>query len=363
MAAAPETHAYRPDYAVSPGDTLSEVLAERGMSQAELARRTGLSTKHVNQIIVGAASITADTALRLEKVTGVPARFWTNLEAQYREVRSRQEEAEAFEADLPWLKEVPTAHLQKRGYLPKCSGVELVRATLAFFGVATRNACSAVWATPTAYRKSSVHDVNPYALAAWLRIGELKSASIITEPFDRRALRAAIPELRALTTLNPDEWQPRLISICASVGVAVVFEPEVPGSRICGAVRWMDSDRALVMMSLRHKWADVFWFSFFHEIAHVLLHDRKRLTFVDGPPKNGEDDEMELEANAFAGRTLIPTEFDSMLPQLRSKADICAFAADIDVHPGIVLGRLQHDKHLPFSRFPDLKAKYEFADQ
>lgn len=361
MAAAHQTHLYRPDYAVSPGDTLTEVLAERGMSQADLARRTGLSTKHVNQIIVGAASITAETALRLEKVTGVSARFWTNLEAQYREARSRLEESAALEADIPWLKDVPVKHLQKRGLLPRVSGVELVRAALAFFGVATRDAWTTVWAAPTAYRKSRVHDSDPYALATWLRIGELEATSVETKPFDRRALRDAIQQLRQLTTLAPDDWNPRLITICASVGVVVVFEPEVPGSRVCGAVRWLDSDRALVMMSLRHKWADVFWFSFFHEIAHVLLHDRKRLTFVDGPPENGEHDDLELEANAFASRTLIPTEYDHQLPLLRTTAAIRAFAEEIDIHPGIVVGRLQHEGHIPFSRFNNLKARYEFA--
>ena len=293
----------------------------------------------------------------------MPARFWTNLEAQYREIRSRQDESAALEADLPWLMELPIAHLQKRGLLAKATGVDLLREALAFFGVATRDAWKTVWATPTAYRKSRVHDSDPYSLAAWLRIGELESVSVDAEPFDRRALRDAIPRLRSLTTLEPKAWHPQLVAICAAAGVVVVFEPEVPGSRVCGAVRWIDSDRALVMMSLRYKWADVFWFSFFHEIAHVLLHDRKRLTFVDGPPENGEHDELELEANAFASRTLIPTEFDSILPELRTKAAIRSFAAQIGVHPGIVLGRLQHDRHLPFSRFPELKAKYEFASK
>ena len=132
-------------------------------------------------------------------------------------------------------------------------------------------------------------------------------------------------------------------SDAAQLGVVVVFEPEVPGSHVCGAVRWIDSDKALVIMSLRHRWADVFWFSFFHEIAHVLLHDRKRLTFVDGPPEDGEDDQSEIEANGFAARTLIPSEYDGTLNQLNSKQDIQRFADEIDIHPGIVLGRLQHD--------------------
>ena len=76
--------AYTPDYAVSPGETLAEMLNERGMSQAELARRTGISTKHINLILKGSAPISPETALKLERVLNVSARVWNALEANYR---------------------------------------------------------------------------------------------------------------------------------------------------------------------------------------------------------------------------------------------------------------------------------------
>lgn len=53
------------------------------MSQAVLAERTGRSKKTINEIIQGKAAITPDTALQLEKVLGVPASFWNNLERNY----------------------------------------------------------------------------------------------------------------------------------------------------------------------------------------------------------------------------------------------------------------------------------------
>jgi HTH-type transcriptional regulator/antitoxin HigA len=269
---------FQPDYVVKPGETLGEVLDERRMSQAELSRRTGLSTKHINQIIGGEASITPETALRLEKVTKIPSRFWTNLESQYRELVTRQEEAELLEADLPWLDELPISELKQRGYLSKTTkDVDLLREVLTFFGVANRSAWSQVWAKPTAYRVSRVHDVNNQSVAAWLRIGEIEAAKSEAKPFDRKKLRGLIPKLRSLTLLDVSDWPGQLFDSCASVGVSIVFEKEISGSRISGVARWIDNDRALVQMSLRYKWADVFWFTFFHEIAHVLLHDRKRL--------------------------------------------------------------------------------------
>jgi HTH-type transcriptional regulator/antitoxin HigA len=253
--------------------------------------------------------------------------------------------------------------LKARGFLSAAgSKVETLREVLAFFGVANLAAFDTVWVTPTAYRKSRVHDVKPTALAAWLRIGELAAKDAVVQPFNRKRLREIIPQLRSLTRLPIDGWRPQLQDLCASAGVVVVFVPEIPGSRICGVARWIDSDRALVQMSLRHKWADIFWFSFFHELAHVLFHDRKRLTFVDGPPKRGEDDDLEKEADDFAARTLIPPANAALLPALRTKDSVRSFADSIDVHPGIVVGRLQYDGQLKHNQFNDLRDRYTTAD-
>src|ERR1700745_3350110 len=105
--AAPTDNRYEPDLVLPPGDTLEEVLDDIDMTQAELAKRTGLSTKHINQIVNGAAPITPETALLLERATGVSARTWSNLEVAYREYLSRQQEEERLAADLGWLDELP----------------------------------------------------------------------------------------------------------------------------------------------------------------------------------------------------------------------------------------------------------------
>ncbi len=354
---------FSPDFAVAPGETLSELLDDNGMSQAELARRTGLSAKHINQIVSGDASITAETAIRLERVTKVPSRFWLNLEAQYQDLVTRQREALILQADVPWLKELPVRELLKRGYLKRSDvTVDPLRQVLAFFGVVNRGAWGTIWQVPTAYRTSRVLDVNGPALATWLRIGELKAIGVEAKPFSKKALQAIIPELRSLTVTSSEIWEPKLKSLCASVGVVVIFEPEIPGSRISGAVRWVESDRALVQMSLRHRWGDIFWFSFFHEIAHVLLHDRKRLTFVDGPPKDGNGDDLELEADAFASHTLVPKQYDAHLQSLDSPRAVKSFAAQLGIHPGVVVGRLQHDRLLSYSAMNNLRVRYEFAE-
>lgn len=352
-------HRYEPDLVLPPGDTLLEVLDERGMTQAELAARTGLSAKHINQITKGAASITPDTALLLESATGVSARVWSNLEIAYREHESRQEQAARLESELGWLQELPINELIRKGWIEKgLAPVDRLRAVCRFFGVANRAAWDAVWHKPTAYRTSKAFSSQPGAVAAWLRIGEIEAASIECARFDRSALTELLPELRSLTRdPEPESWWPRLVCRCAEAGIAVVAEPEIKGARINGAARWLTPDKALVQLSLRHKWSDIFWFTLFHELGHLLLHSKKDMFINDVGAHSG----VEQEADAFASQLLIPRSAEAALADLTSRSDVEAFAVQIGIAPGIVVGRLQHDQRWPFNRGNDLKQRFEFV--
>src|SRR6266508_6309741 len=154
MTSTGNTRRFRPDYAVPPGETLVEVLTERGMSQAELARRTGLFTKHINQIVLGTATLSAETAVKLEFVTGVLAQVWTELEGDYQVARTRREELSRLELHVDWLRAFPVDELIRRGYVRReASEVDRLRDILSFFKVATPEAWQQVWALPTAYRR------------------------------------------------------------------------------------------------------------------------------------------------------------------------------------------------------------------
>ena len=352
-------YAYDPDLVLPPGETLLEVLEDKGMTQAELATRTGLSTKHVNQIVKGRAPITAETSLRLERTTGVAARVWGNLETAYREHLHRIEEAARLEPDLAWLDGLPTKELIRRGRLdnPR-SRIDLLQGVYSFFGVADRAAWEALWHKPTAYRRSNAFISNPECVAAWLRIGEIEAASIECARFDKAALNDSIDEMRSFTLrADPQTWWPELVRLCATFGVAVVAEPEIKGARINGATRWLTPHKALVQLSLRHRWSDIFWFTFFHEVGHLLLHSKKDAFINDVGAHSG----AEQEADGFASQVLIPREHEADLAELNSLRDVVEFAKRLDIAPGIVVGRLQHDKRWPYNRGNDLKQRFVFS--
>ncbi len=362
---APANPPFSPGYLVAPGDTLAEMLEERALSQTELARRLGVSLKHINQVVNGAVPISADLALALEKVLGVTASFWLKRDALYQAEIARREEQRDLADEVEWAERFPISELKKRGHIdPKAKGAELVASLLRFLGLASPRQ----WSEPiVSYRRSLKLESNPYALATWLRVGELEARSQQCDPYDADRFTAALQEIRGLTRLGPQQWQPELYRLCREAGVAVVIVDTFKGAAVHGAARWLAPHRALIQLSLRYRWEDIFWFSFFHEAGHILLHRKKEL-FVEPkkrPTGTSPDVEewlrIEHQADRFASRTLIPRPYDKQLASL-TLGEVPAFADRVGVTPAAVIGRMQHDGRLPFNAGNHLRRRLAFAE-
>lgn len=352
-------YVFEPEYAVPPGRTLQETIDALGMGQRDLATRAGLSPKHINQIIRGVAPISHETAIRLEQVTGVPARMWNNLEVNYREQLAKLEEQKRLENDLAWLKKIPTAELIKRGRIEKQTDQVLtLKAVLGFFGVANVEAWEKIWLSPAvAYRKSSVFLGQPEAMAIWLRLGELEARAVPCAPFDKSRFRAVLNELRVITVEKPEVSAPKMKAACADAGVAVVLVQEIKNVPVSGATRWLTPEKAMLQLSLRYKTNDQFWFTFFHEAGHILCGGKKDV-FIDLNHAMGKG---ERAADNFAANHLIPHHRVSELNGLKSMRAIKAFAEFIGIAPGIVVGRLQHEGMIGYDQFNGLKMRYQWA--
>lgn len=337
---APLTPAAPLDVAVPPGETLREALDDLHMSQVELASRIGASAKHVNQIIKGLVPISADIAQRLDSVTGIPARLWTRLESDYQTSKAEQARDASLSAAIDWMRDAPVRALVKAGVLPdgKFDSKQRLDQMLRFFGIADIDAFESV-VPAAAFRRSTAHRQNQFAVAAWLRLGELAARELDIADYNARALRASLPDLRALTELEPATAMSRLTEIAGAAGVGIVFQPEVTGARAFGATFWVSPRRPVVMLSARGGTLDKFWETVFHEIGHVLLHDRKRVFIED------EDDDdtrlEEMQAIKFSQDLLLPADAVDQLASLHTEDEVSAFAERIGVQSGIVLAELQ----------------------
>lgn len=351
---------YAPDTVAPPGDTLLEAIENIGMSQAELAERTGRPKKTINEIINGKAAITSDTALQLERVLGVPARFWLNLDQHYREYLTKHEEQERLGKHLTWLDGFPVREMVKLGWIRSFGDkIEQMQELLSFFGVASPECWQETYcSTQVVYRRSSAFRSEPGAVSAWLRKGELDGQQTTCSTYNEAGFRQALAQLRSMTTESPEVSCPQMQALCAKSGVVVVFVREIPGAPVSGATRWLTSDKALVQLTIRHKSDDHLWFTFFHEAGHILLHG-KRDVFIED---DKVEDPKEAEADRFASDLLIPP---SELLQFTSAGRITAesiqgFASRIGIAPGIVVGRLQHDGLVPYSRHNHLKRRLQW---
>lgn len=358
---------FQPDYAVPPGETLKETLETIGMSQAELAERTGRPKKTINEIIMGKTAITSETALQLERVLGVPASFWNNLEHNYQERLARRREENYLKKQTNWLKGFPLAAMVKMGWLPKEDNlIKKLRALLNFFGVAGVNEWKGIWEKPqAAYRNSKAFQSNPAAVAAWLRMGEIEGQQVDCQPFQPRSFLSALQKIRSLTQKGPEVFEPVMKQLCAGSGVAVVFIPELPGTRLYGATRWLKPSKALIQLSLRGKSDDHLWFTFFHEAGHILLHGKKEVYIEAQGDGHQETDRIpkEKEADLFAQEMLIPKEtYNNFITGNDFSPDrILRFAKQIDIAPGIIVGRLQHENIISFSQGNKLKKRFRFS--
>jgi len=275
---------YQPFEVSPPGDTLRDLMDERALTQAELARRLGRPVQAVNEIMAGKKEITEDTALELERVLQVPAHFWLAREARYREYLARLRDAQGRKAQLPWLERFPLKALQEAGVLPTgrlTSGFkeQLIDDLLRFFSVASPEGWAAHYDKMQAQFRRAKPDqqTDAAAITAWLRMGELAAARLQTQAYQASLLEANLPAMRALSLCSAADISVGLTRLCAQAGVALVFVPALPGTHVSGVARWVGG-KPLIQLSLLGKWNDGFWFSFFHEVGHIQAPHTRRVS-------------------------------------------------------------------------------------
>lgn len=359
---------FAPDWVSPPGESIFDLTEERGWTQVELAQRLGYTEKHVSQLINGKAPLSVDAAQRLERVFGSTLDFWLALEANYQKHKARLDAAEKHAGWVTWLDELPLKELMACGALAKQRvdakhKPSLVEDCLRFFGVASpdewRNHYGGM---QYSFRRSREDQSDIGAISAWLRLGEQQAEKLDGPKYDRAKFEAALKEIRKLTAQPPEQFSPRLQQLLRDAGVVFVLVPAVPRTHVSGVARWLSPTRPLIQLSLYGKTNDKFWFTFFHEAAHILLHsnnkDEKKSVYLDDLNSGHATDQNEREANAWAGDWLIPPQYRSELTMLRSRTAVTHFANELGIHPGIVVGRLQHDGLIEVSWMNDLKESF-----
>jgi plasmid maintenance system antidote protein VapI len=356
----PSTNEFRPDWASAPGDTIADILGERQISVNELAKRIEQSPEYTNDLLQGRAPITLAIARRLGQVLGATVEFWLSRDFEYREGVAR-----FSAADKEWLDDLPVGDMIKFGWLkPAPRPSEELAECLRYFGVpdvATWRHAYANMQEMVAFRTSLSLDSRPAAVTTWLRRGEIIGETMECAPWNAARFQESLTSVRPLTRVrDPKKFIPRLVEICAASGVAVAIVRAPNGCRASGATRFLSPSRALLMLSFRFLSDDQFWFSFFHEAGHLLLHGCQGFFL--------ESDDMpatrqEQEANDFAGSALVPPRFhEAMLRLPLNGREVIRFAHRVGTSPGIVVGQLQYYGRFTHRQLNNLKRRFKWVE-
>lgn len=329
-----------------PGHTLLETINAHGITQAELARRMGRPLKTINEIIKGKAAITPETAIQLEHVLGISSEFWMERERRYRLKLAEIAEAEQMLDDADWLKNFPLLKMKKLGWLDfENNTVSKAKAIYGFFGVSGRqqyDSCYHERVMQPHYRlgkSGKEKTLDGFAVSAWLRQGERQAAAVKVADYDAKAFRAALSDAKKLMVAQPTGFFADLQEYCATAGVKLVHTPCIPGTPMHGATYWMGSN-PVIQLSDNYKRNDIFWFNFFHEAGHIMLHNRKDV-FVEGLSYSSEQQIKEDEANEFAANFLLTKEQEAafLASPSHSRASVLAYAREWETLPGAIWGR------------------------
>lgn len=343
---------YYPQTVSHPGTTLAEILAEKEMGAKEFSVRTGKPEKTISDVLNGKSSITPEMAILFEQVLKIPSHFWTNRQRAYDEYLARVEYQKTIEQGVEWSKTFPYAKMVALGWVESTiKKEEKVINLFEYFEVSNIKGYYDFYYNQKLlvnFRISLKNNENAGAIAAWLRQGEIQAEALSVARFDKKKLIEILPKLKEIMVSQPAAFFNQIQNLCGSAGVKVVHTPCLPKAPIHGATRWL-SDVPLVQLSGRYKRNDIFWFTFFHEIGHILLHGKKYIS-IENIEYDGENQVFEDEANVFSANLLLTKkqEEEIISNQTLTESDVVRYAKKFQTHPAIIIGRLQYLKVLPF---------------
>ena len=354
---------YKDIVAFHPGYYIADIIADMEISQAEFAIRMGTSAKTLSQLINGQANISNDLAKKLSVMLGTSIDIWQNLQNTYDKKLIEIQQEKDFESQAEIAKEIDYKYFVNVIGLPDVKKIEEKVANLCkYFKVADlRIMLQPDFLVNFRSSDSCNSEKNIINSRAWLQTAMNISQNIETNPYHAEKLKKYLPELRGMTVQKPEEFLPRMREIFAECGVAFVLLPHLKNSGVNGAVKWVTEDRVVLAMNNRGLNADKFWFSLFHEIKHVFQQKIKTVFISSSIEKMMDmNQNLEMEADRFAANYLIPpSDYKKFAPsKYTSDEEIIKFAERIEIHPGIVVGRLQHDGIIAQNRCKGLKEKY-----
>ena len=356
-----------PDLLIHPGETIADLLEERSITQKELAQRTGVSEAFLSDVIHGKKDISKGLAMGLEYALDIPSSFWLNLQANYdAELLGLKEEETVLDEEKAVLKKIHeiVSYLEKRRIIPSGLSPEQVTIHLRkFFQISSLSNLNHL-APAGAFRLSEKGTVDPYVLGAWIcYCRALESREKLSCGFDPGRTNQLILEIKKIMYSNVSDPQEPLRILLSGYGIDFHIVHNFKGAPVHGYISKKDDGTYRMVLTLRGAYADIFWFSLFHELGHIVNGDvSKAGNFID--VLDSRNDKKETAADSFAANALLDaTDYCNFLMKHDfSILSIKSFSDSQGVPAFIVIGRVQKEKIILWNLFASQKPRYKWAE-
>ena len=351
--------------AFHPGYYVKEIIEDMGITQSEFAQRLNTTDKTLCKLVNAEISLSDDLAQKLAQMMGTSVKVWLDLQTSYTEKILEIKKRKALDEEIRYLKILDYSYFRRLHVVKDTrNSAERIAELHKFFKVSSLSVLGEkdfLVACKTAVQ--DVTEKNIVSSNAWIQTALNGAEKMVCKPFNKKRLQSYLPEIRTMTLQDPSVFFPRLCAIFQECGVAFILLPHLKNSGVNGAVKWINPEKVLLAINNRRLYADVFWFSLFHEIRHILQQKIKE-TFISSDKTaciSCADKELEADADRFAGDYLIARgEYERFIGNKTwNENNVRIFAQQVGIHPGVVVGRLQHDGHLDYNQLINLKEKYE----
>lgn len=344
---------YNPESIPHPSETLIEKLQELNMGPKEFAIRTGKPEKTISAVLKGESSITPEMSILFESVLKIPARFWMENQKVYDEFVARTKRLAVIKDAVEWAKNFPYAKMANFGWVATTrKAEEKVSELFNFFGLSNKKAWENYYMGQKLklnFRISLQHTNEPFAVSAWLRQGELDARTLQIPDYNEQIFKDNLRKIKSIMAEQPIDFFSELQNLCAQAGVKVIYTPCLPKAPISGSSRWIN-ETPVIQLSARYRQNDRFWFTFFHEAGHILMHGKKYIS-IENIDFTAAEIDKEKEADLFSEDWTFSIEQEKeVLANIPlSENDIASFARKFNTHPAIIIGRFHHKQLIPYS--------------
>jgi HTH-type transcriptional regulator / antitoxin HigA len=351
---------FNPNWASMPGETIADILSNKNLTLKDFSKMMDSSLNEVKGLLHGFISIDEAIAKKLNGSLGGSVEYWLRREQFYREKVESLREAEG----VKWLKELPLKGMLKYNWVTKDG--DILEQCLRYFGVPDvwtwRKKYSDVTALAS-FRKSSKLLSKTAALSTWIRQGEIQAEHLHCKEWNPEQFRLLLNQAKAFSRQkDPTVFLQKLRSACAECGVALAIAPTPEDCVASGVAKFLTHTKALILLSFRYKSDDQFWFTFFHEAGHLLLHGERGI-FVEEEKNEIDVNTEENEANEFALDVLFPGALKTELLNMPvTEKNIKTLANKANVSLGIVVGQLRHSEKIPYNYFSGFIRRYSWED-